>query len=114
MVVKVVSNLEEFKQIINGEKPAVFDFWATWCGPCKVISPIFDKLSETTDAVDFYKVDVDEAQDIAQEVGVRAMPTFAAFLKGQKVKEVVGANPPALQVRAVCVRVSRSVMLIPL
>ncbi|RPD64761.1 thioredoxin [Lentinus tigrinus ALCF2SS1-7] len=97
MVVKVVSSLEEFKTIINGDKPAVFDFWATWCGPCKLISPIFEKLSEQTDAVDFYKVDVDEAQDIAQEVGVRAMPTFMAFKQGNKVKEVVGANPPALQ-----------------
>ncbi|TFK89840.1 thioredoxin [Polyporus arcularius HHB13444] len=98
MVVKVVSSLEEFKQIIDGDKPAIFDFWATWCGPCKIISPVFEKLSEAAEGkVDFYKVDVDEAQEIAQEVGVRAMPTFAAFHKGQKVKEVVGANPPALQ-----------------
>ncbi|KAH9854366.1 thioredoxin-like protein [Lenzites betulinus] len=83
---------------INGDKPAVFDFWATWCGPCRIISPVFEQLSEKFgDKVAFYKVDVDEAQDIAQEVAVRAMPTFAAFKGGEKIGEVVGASPPNLQ-----------------
>ncbi|KAI0756161.1 thioredoxin [Daedaleopsis nitida] len=103
MPVKAVSTLEEFRSIINGDRPAVFDFWATWCGPCKVISPIFEKLADQFTGADFYKVDVDEAQDIAQEVAVRAMPTFVAFKNGNKIKEVVGANPPALQALIVSV-----------
>nr|ALG35748.1 thioredoxin-like protein-1 [Inonotus obliquus] len=97
MTVTVVKTLDEFKSIISKDKPTVFDFWATWCGPCRVISPIFEKLSESTGDVEFYKVDVDEASDIAQEVGIRAMPTFVLFKNGSKVDELVGANPAALQ-----------------
>jgi len=85
---------------IKSGKPAVIDFWATWCGPCKVISPIFEKYSESaefSDGIDFYKVDVDEQEQIAAEVGIRAMPTFMSFKDGQKGKQVVGANPQALQ-----------------
>ena len=51
----------------------MFDFWASWCGPCKVISPIFEKLAAQFPNVEFYKVNVDEAEAISQEVGVRAV-----------------------------------------
>ncbi|OSD01218.1 thioredoxin [Trametes coccinea BRFM310] len=97
MTVTAIKNIDDFRNAINSSTPAVFDFWATWCGPCKVISPVFEQLSEKFPNIKFYKVDVDEAQDIAQEVGVRAMPTFMAFQNGNKVKDLVGANPPALQ-----------------
>lgn len=58
---------------IKQDKYTVFDFWAQWCGPCKVVSPIFERLSEQFTAVEFYKVDVDAAEDIAQEMGLRAV-----------------------------------------
>jgi len=75
----------------------LIDFWATWCGPCRVISPIFEKLSNEFDGVAFYKVDVDEQADISEEVGIRAMPTFFLFENGEKKGELVGASPPKLQ-----------------
>lgn len=70
---------------------------ATWCGPCKVIAPQIVKMSDAFPSVRFYKLDVDEVPDVAQELGVRAMPTFIVFKNGEKVKEVVGANQKALQ-----------------
>ncbi|EEH40309.1 thioredoxin [Paracoccidioides lutzii Pb01] len=75
----------------------VIDCYATWCGPCKVIAPKLVEFSETYPNVTFYKVDVDECPDIAQELGVRAMPTFIFFKDGQKVDEVMGAVPQAVE-----------------
>ncbi|KAK5955837.1 thioredoxin trx1 [Knufia fluminis] len=84
----------------SGDKIVVIDFFATWCGPCKVIAPAIVKMSDEepySEKVSFYKIDVDEAPDVAQELGIRAMPTFAIFKNGQKIDEVVGANERALR-----------------
>ncbi|KAJ8457364.1 hypothetical protein ONZ45_g12524 [Pleurotus djamor] len=96
MVIKALTTLPAFRQAISGRRPVVIDFWATWCGPCKAIAPVFEKFATSTEKVDFYKVDVDSAVDIAQEVGIRAMPTFAAFKDGSKIGTVVGADPSQL------------------
>lgn len=111
---------------INKDTPAIFDFWATWCGPCRAISPVFEKMSESGDfaGVGFYKVDVDAVPDVSQEVGIRAvrvtiytfthgltsmpgyvqMPTFAVFKDGSKIDELVGADRGALQTLVVNAR----------
>ncbi|KAF2009971.1 thioredoxin-domain-containing protein [Aaosphaeria arxii CBS 175.79] len=75
----------------------VLDCFATWCGPCKVIAPQVLKYSKAYPEARFYKLDVDEVPDVAQELGIRAMPTFLLFKNGDKVGEVVGANPKALE-----------------
>ncbi|OCK78861.1 thioredoxin [Lepidopterella palustris CBS 459.81] len=75
----------------------VLDCFATWCGPCKVIAPKVARFSDIYTAARFYKLDVDEVPDVAQELGIRAMPTFILFKDGEKVAEVVGANPKALE-----------------
>lgn len=79
----------------------IIDCMATWCAPCKVIAPQIVKLSNTYPAARFYKLDVDEVPDVAQELGVRAMPTFVIFKGGEKVGEVVGAQVKPLEAAVV-------------
>jgi len=92
-----VESASSFNSSIEEDKLTVVDFYATWCGPCKQIAPFVVKLSEEYKDANFLKVDVDELSDVAAEVGVHAMPTFMLFRKGEKVGEIVGANPAALK-----------------
>ncbi|KAL3464288.1 thioredoxin-like protein [Aspergillus heterothallicus] len=95
--VKPIKTKEEYlEKIINGKGPVVLDCYAEWCGPCKAIAPKVAQFAEENPGVQFYQIDVDELSDVAAEIGVRAMPTFIFFNNGEKVNEVVGANPPAI------------------
>ncbi|OBT77279.1 thioredoxin [Pseudogymnoascus sp. 05NY08] len=96
MGVHNVQNKAEFQAAIKEHDIVVLDAFAVWCGPCKAIAPTLVKYSEQFTNAHFIKVDVDDVPDVAQELGVRAMPTFILFQKGEKVGEVVGMNPPAL------------------
>ncbi|KAF2829337.1 thioredoxin-domain-containing protein [Ophiobolus disseminans] len=75
----------------------VLDCFATWCGPCKMIAPTIVKFSEKYPETRFYKLDIDEVPEVAKDLGIRAMPTFVFFKNGEKVGEVVGANPKAIE-----------------
>merc|ERR1712071_680870 len=78
-------------------KLVVVDFSATWCGPCKMIAPLYEELSEDFSGAVFLKVDVDENPEAAAKYGVSAMPTFL-FIKGGEVKDkIMGANPQGLK-----------------
>ncbi|KAH6632386.1 thioredoxin-like protein [Chaetomium tenue] len=102
MTVYEVKSLAEFHEIISKHPIVALDATASWCGPCKIISPVFERYmilsnDETlSDKVYFAKFDVDEVGDLAQELGIRAMPTFTFFKGGEKAAEFVGANPPEL------------------
>lgn len=93
----VPNSKAEFNAALKSDKLVVVDAFAEWCGPCKVMSPRIDAWSDEHTDVDFIKFDVDDNPDVAQELGIRAMPTFQFFKNGQKIHEVVGANPPALE-----------------
>lgn len=78
-------------------KPVIVDFTASWCGPCKLIAPVFEELANATLGCIFVKVDVDEASDVSGEAGVRAMPTFMKYKNGAKADEFSGADPAKLK-----------------
>ncbi|MFX9845294.1 thioredoxin, partial [Acinetobacter baumannii] len=78
-------------------KLIVIDFTASWCGPCKFIQPAITEFAEKYTDVEFIKIDVDELDEVAQEFGVQAMPTFVLIKKGKEVDKIVGAKKEELQ-----------------
>ncbi|TGO68133.1 hypothetical protein BOTNAR_0029g00010 [Botryotinia narcissicola] len=92
-----INSATDFKSALTDNQVVVLDAFATWCGPCKAIAPRVVKLSEDYPAAHFIKIDVDELPEVSQELGIRAMPTFIIFKGAEKVAEVVGANPVALE-----------------
>jgi len=98
-----IKNSEDYKNAIKN-KVTIIDCHATWCGPCKMIAPHFERLSREVKGVEFFRMDVDEVPDVAAELGIRAMPTFFFFENGVKVSEFVGANWRGLEAHVLAYR----------
>ena len=94
---KVATNTN-FTELVNDSKLVIVDFWATWCGPCRMISPILDELEEEmADQITVVKVNVDDADEIAAQYRIMSIPTLLFIKNGQIVDKTVGAMPkPAL------------------
>ncbi len=93
MAVKAVSDKKSWEtDVISSPMPVFVDFWAEWCGPCRMVSPVVEELSNEYDGkVSFVKVNVDEANEIASKYNVFSIPTLALFNKGEIVAQQVGA-----------------------
>ena len=90
-VVEVTDQTFE-KEILQSDLPTEVDFWAPWCGPCRMVSPVYDRLSEEYDGIfKFCKINVDENQDMASKYQIISIPLQMFFVNGQKVDEILGA-----------------------
>lgn len=89
-----MSNIETFGTIIKGDKPVLVDFFATWCGPCKMMQPILEQVSQQLgDQVRIVKIDVDKNQQLASQLNVSSVPTLAIFKNGEIVWRQPGVQP---------------------
>ena len=80
-------------EVLQAEKPVLVDFWAVWCGPCQMVGPVLEEISEERDDLIVGKVNVDEEQELAAQFGVMSIPTMILFKGGEAAGKIVGAMP---------------------
>ena len=89
-----ISAAEWQEKVLDATEPVLVDFFATWCGPCRMMAPIIDEIAaEKAGVASVYKIDVDEAPSIAQQYGIMSIPTFMVFKGGKPTAQMLGARP---------------------
>ena len=86
---------ENFDAVVNGDKPVLLDFWATWCGPCRMVAPIVEEIAAERDDIVVGKVNVDEEMELAVKFGIISIPTLILLKNGMEVDKIVGYRPKA-------------------
>ena len=87
-------NNENFEsEVLGSSKPVLVDFFATWCGPCRMVAPVIDEIAEERDDIKVCKIDVDQASDLAIRYGVASIPTLMVFKNGEITNKALGAMP---------------------
>ena len=90
----ITLTLDNFEQeVLNSKEPVLVDFWASWCGPCRMLSPIVDQVAEATEGVKIGKVNVDEQEELADRYNIMSIPALKFFKNGEVVRETTGFLP---------------------
>ena len=92
-IIKVTN--ENFEQLLNADKPVLLDFYADWCGPCRMVAPMIEEIANERDDIIVGKVNVDEQGELAQQFGVMSIPTLVVLKGGEITNQVTGARPKA-------------------
>ena len=95
MLVKDMNKENFQEEVVQSDKPVLVDFWASWCGPCRMVSPIVDEIAQERPDVKVVKVNVDQEQELALQFGVMSIPTLVVMKGGKVVNKMVGARPKA-------------------
>lgn len=94
--IKDINSTNFDKEVLKSELPVLIDFWAPWCGPCRMVSPVVENLAEANQGkITVTKINVDENQALAMQYGIRSIPTLSFFKGGEEVKRIVGAQGKA-------------------
>lgn len=83
------------EEVMNSDKPVLLDFWAAWCGPCRMVGPVVEEIAAERDDIKVGKINVDEEQELAAQFGVMSIPTLVVIKDGKVVNQAVGARPKA-------------------